>query len=63
VQLRAYSEIVHFSSKNEENNQLFDEFLGGKGAVLGETVRFISRDGLMQWSPLALLPNIYNFQA
>jgi hypothetical protein len=29
---------VHFSSKNKENNQLFDEFLGGKGAVLGEAV-------------------------
>jgi hypothetical protein len=41
---------VHFSSKNEGNNQLLDEFLGGKGTVLGEAVRFIGRDGLMQWS-------------
>jgi hypothetical protein len=41
---------VHFSSKNEENNQLFDEFLDEKGAVLGEAVCFISRDESMQWS-------------
>jgi len=25
---------VHFSSKNKENSQLFDEFLGGKSAIL-----------------------------
>ena len=25
-------------------------FVGGKGAVLGEAVRFIGRDGLIQWS-------------
>jgi hypothetical protein len=52
--------IVHFLSKNENNIQLFafleeccvslNEFLDGKGTVLGEAVCFISCDGLMQWS-------------
>jgi hypothetical protein len=49
--------IVHVSSKNEENSQLFDEFLGGKDAVLGESVCFISCDELMQWTPL-MFPTI-----
>jgi hypothetical protein len=49
--------IVHFSFKNEKNNQLFDELLGGKEAVLGEAVCFMSCDELMLWFPL-MLPTI-----
>jgi hypothetical protein len=57
VRLKKMQGIVHFSFKNEKNNQLFDELLGGKEVVLGEAVCFMSCDELMLWFPL-MLPTI-----
>lgn len=51
--------IVHFLPKNEENNQLFDEFFGKKGAALC----FITYAGLIARVSIMLPLNKHHSEA